>query len=97
MSAFPQNFSVTLGGTSYRCQLRYNKPSAVWILNILDISGNPIVNGIPLVTGSDLLAQFKYLGFDGALVVTKDDGDPAPPTWDNLGTIGKLFWLDKVA
>lgn len=95
MSALPQNLTATLGGVTYRLQLRWNPPSNVWVANIADFAGNPLVNGVPLVTGADLLAQFAYLGFEGALIVTKDDGDPTPPNWDNFGTIGHLFWLDK--
>lgn len=96
MPALPQNLTVTLGGTTYRLQLRWNPPSNVWVMNVHDSADNPLVNGVPLVTGADLLAQFAYLGFTGALIITKDDGDPTPPDWDNLGTLGHVFWLDKV-
>lgn len=69
---------------------------ATWILYFSDANGDPILNGVPLVTGADLLAQYGYLGFEGALVVTKDDGSPEPPTWTDLGTIGHLFFLSEI-
>jgi hypothetical protein len=40
----------------------------------------PIVNGIPLVTGVDLLAQYRYLGFSGRLWVQGADNPDDVPT-----------------
>lgn len=97
MPAYPQDLTTTLGGTVYRIRLRWNVPMNVWVADVADALGNPIVNGVPLVTGADLLEQYAYLGFAGALIVTKDDGDPTPPDWFNLGTIGHLYWLDRVS
>ena len=90
----PQTFSIQLGGVTYQMTLLYrNDPSGGWTVDIADSSGNPIVQGIPLVTGADLLAQYKHLGFGGALFV-KTTADPdAVPTFESLGADGQLYWI----
>lgn len=35
-----------------------------WFMDIADDNENPILMGIPLVTGSNLLEQFAYLGIE---------------------------------
>lgn len=90
----PQRFTVTLSQVDYLMTLRYrNVPEGGWILDIADSSGTPIVEGIPLVTGSDLLAQYRHLGFRGALRVQTTNDPDAVPTFENLGAAGKLYWV----
>ncbi len=43
-----------------------------YVLDIADANGKPIVQGIPFVTGADLLAQYAYLGIGGQLIVQTD-------------------------
>lgn len=64
-----------------------------WVLDINDIRNQPIVCGIPLVTGIDLLYQYKYLGFGGSLVVSSDGSPTTVPTFTNLGTISHLYFV----
>lgn len=65
-----------------------------WVLDIGDANNNPIVQGIPLVTGADLLAKYGYLGFIGQLWVQSLSGNPdTTPTYANLGTNGMLFYV----
>lgn len=90
----PQKFGITLGGVSYQFTLRYrNIDQGGWILDIADAGGNPIVNGIPLVTGADLVAQYKHLGFGGRLHVQTTSDPDAVPTFDNLGDDALLWWV----
>lgn len=64
-----------------------------WVLDIADSANNPLVQGIPLVTGCDLLQQFGHLGIGGALWVLTD-GDPmAVPTYHNLGSLSHLYFV----
>jgi uncharacterized protein DUF6983 len=46
-----------------------------------------------LVTGADLLAQYKHLGFTGALVVQTVSNPDAVPTFANLGDDGQVYWV----
>lgn len=91
LSAEPQTFNIALAGTTYGFTIRWNVPNASWIIDIADASGNPIVSGIPMVTGSDLLEQYSYLGFGYQLVCQTDNDPNAVPTFDNLGTTGHLY------
>jgi hypothetical protein len=89
-----QRFAVTLGGVSYNIRLTFNAAQgACWILDIGDADGNLLVAGIPLVSGVDLLAQYRYLGIAGALLVTTDRGAGEVPAFDGLGVTSHLFYL----
>jgi hypothetical protein len=90
----PQRFSITLGQVEYQLTLRYlNIDEGGWIIDIADAIGTPIVQGIPLVTGADLLAQYKHLGFGGRLRVQTLSDPDAVPTFENLGDDGALWWV----
>lgn len=92
----PQTFSIALGGITYQLTFLYrNDTSGLggWTIDIADSSGKPIVQGIPLVTGADLLAQYKHLGFTGALVVQTVSNPDAVPTFANLGDDGQVYWV----
>ena len=79
-------------GTVYNIRLIYIfDPDPCWLLDISDAVGNPILCGVPLVTGADLLGQFAYLGL-GVAMYALTDGDPnTPPGWWNLGDTGHLL------
>ena len=94
LSPTPQSFSITLGGVSYRITVKYqNTDMGGWFIDIADSTGAALVNGIPLVTGADLLGQYKHLGFSGALRVQTSNNPDAIPTWENLGTQSHLYWV----
>lgn len=90
----PQVFKISLGGVTYTLTLSWNTaPTGGWVLDIADVNDNPIVGGIPLVTGVDLLAQYGYLGFNGQLVAQSDFDVTVPPTYQNLGITSHLYFL----
>jgi len=92
----PQRLTVTLGQVEYQLTLRYlNVDEGGWILDIADAIGKPIVLGIPVVTGADLLAQYKHLGFAGRLWVQTLSDPDAVPTFENLGADGVLWWVTE--
>ncbi|MEN6629815.1 MAG: hypothetical protein ABFC42_09230 [Sulfuricella sp.] len=94
LTARPQTFSIDMAGTSFRMTLRYlNVGEGGWILDIADSNKAPIVSGIPLVTGADLLAQYRHLGFSVGLRVQTTDNPDAVPTFENLGDTGKLYFV----
>ncbi len=63
-------------------------------MDIADASGNPMVGSIPLVTGADLLEQYAYLGFGGALLVVTTQGPPdTVPGFGDLGVTSSVFFL----
>lgn len=88
-----QAFRVTLAGVQYRMALAWRTHDVGgWFLDIFDPAGNPLVAGIPLVTGVDLLEPYPDLKFGGALYVMTDGAPTAPPTYDNLGTQAHVYF-----
>ena len=90
----PQRFSTVLGGIGYNLRFTYDiAQSRCWIVDIADADGALLVAGIPLVSGVDLLAKYRYLVFTGSLVVTTDRGAGEVPTFDGLGVTSHLVFV----
>jgi hypothetical protein len=90
-----QTLSVSLGGNQYNLRVLWNAAANCWVLDIYDASNSPVVLGIPIVTGVDLLRQFGYLNFGGQLIAQTDFDTLAVPTADNLGTNSNLYFVVK--
>jgi hypothetical protein len=91
LSSEPQTFNIPIAGTTYGFTIRWNVPNATWMIDISDASGNPILSGIPMVTGADLLEQFGYLEFGFQLIAQTDNSPDTVPAFDNLGTTAHLY------
>lgn len=90
----PQRFTVTLSGVDYRITVQYRAAGgAGWVLDIADTTNGPIVSGIPLVTGVDLLGQYRHLGFAGRLWVQGAADPDDVPTFEDLGIGSHVFWV----
>lgn len=87
-----QTVSVVLLNVTYRMTLQWREAAQCWFLDIADGAGDPLVQGIALVTGSNLLRQHQYLGIGGGLVVMCDTGTDVP-TFDNLGVSAHLLFV----
>jgi len=97
LSPTPQRFAISLGGTEYRLRLAFHDVSeGGWTLDIADQEGVTLVCGMPLVTGTDLLAQYAYLGIAGKLFVATDGEPEQVPAFDGLGTSSKLYFAAPV-
>jgi hypothetical protein len=93
--AAAQTLSIALGGVTYNLTLTYrDTDQGGWFMDIADAALNPIVRGVPLVMGADLLAQYGYLDFGGILALY-NSGPQAdtPPTFANLGGDCQLYWI----
>ena len=88
-----QKFTITLVGVTYQFTVRWCVPSDCWVLDIADLNAQPIISGIPLVTGCDLLGQYGYLNLGGQLIVQTDSDLDAVPTLANLGSQGNLYFV----
>lgn len=91
----PQRFAIQLAGVTYNLTIHWCGPAGdgTWVLDIADSENAPLVQGIPLVTGADLLAQYAYLGFGGELWVQSDDQTFRMPTYLDLGTLSHLYFV----
>ena len=87
-----QTFQIVLGTIKYTLTVMWRDPVG-YFLDIGDVSGNPLVCGIAMVTGIDILSPYEYLLMGGTLTVVSDGADPTvPPTYDNLGSGSHLYW-----
>jgi hypothetical protein len=93
LSPINQNFSIALGSKTYSLTITFNGVTEMWNLDIADQNGNALVQGIPIVTGCDLLEQYGYLNFGGQLIAQTDNDASAPPTQFNLGVTGHLYFV----
>lgn len=89
-----QLFRIQLAETTYTLRVIW-RDSAGWILDVQDSSGEPLLSGVPLVTGVNLLEQYPQLGINGALLVGCDVGAPDEPTKTNLGTHSHLIFVQE--
>lgn len=96
LKPYAQSFQIALNGSSYKLTLRYSDTDqGGWLLDLADSLSSPLIAGIPLVTGSDLLGQYRYLGLGISLIVASDVDIYTTPTYDNLGIAGHLyFWVN---
>lgn len=94
LSAQPQSFTIQLLGVVYQMTLQWrNNAQGGWVLDIADEAGAPILSGIAVVTGTDLLGQYAYLGFGGSLYVINSAGGDDAPTFTDLGTDTHLVFV----
>lgn len=89
-----QKFAIQLAGVQYQMTLIWRN-AAGWVLDIANNDRTPLIQGIPLVAGADLLAQYRYLGIGGQLFVMSDPAVLAPPTQTNLGIETHLYFFSQ--
>lgn len=93
----PQQFEIELAGRSLLMESKWNGQQSAWELSISDsVTAEPLIVGLPLVTGVDLLKQFAHTGIPGRLVCYTDGDQFAPPTLKNLGQEAALYYLVDV-
>jgi hypothetical protein len=89
----PQRFNMDIVGVTYTILCRWNE-SIGWSLDISNAADDtPLIACLPLVTGTDLLGQYAYLGIGAALIAYTDGDQFAPPTLQNLGRESNLYLL----
>lgn len=70
-------------------------------MTIADKSGNTLIDGVPLVSGSypaaNLLRQYQYLNIGSAYIVPVSDNQIGRPDFDELGADYYLVWSDNAS
>ena len=93
LTNIPQEFSISLSNREVTIFQRWNEWSG-WVIDLSDTATTtPIIAGLPLVTGCDLLEPFPELGFIGSLLVYTDGNSMSIPTIDNLGLDSNLYYM----
>lgn len=93
LSAEPQTFVITLAGAARRLTVRWSDLTGLWLLDLASPEGDPILSGLPLLPGVDLLGQHKHLGFGGELWVQSLSDPNKTPDLESLGTDGLVFFV----
>lgn len=83
LTADNQEFSINIAGTTYRISIIWR--DLYWIMDLQNDRAEPVISGIPLVTGADLLAQYAHMNLGFKLVVVCDDNAQDYPTKTDLG------------
>lgn len=84
--------SVIPADATNQMSVLWNDAQQVWNANIFSSGGAPVVTGVPLVAGANLVEQFGHLGFAGQFRAGTPGSD-APPTFANLGAAAKLYFV----
>jgi hypothetical protein len=71
----------------------WNAQAHYWVIGIYGNDGNPIVIGVPLLCGHDLLEQYQYLNIGSLYVVNTGDPTIEAPDDTNIGQNFKLLWV----
>lgn len=66
--------------TTYTLTVKWNDIMQFWFLDVGDIDNSPIVCGIPMVTGADLLGPYAYLDIGCQFFVYNGTNPDLPPT-----------------
>ncbi|WP_036771777.1 phage baseplate plug family protein [Photorhabdus australis] len=91
LSPINQQFDIQLDGINYKMRLIW-RDIAGWILDIMTPDSEPIVTGLPLVFGTNLLEQYRHLGFNGSLIFYGDINQEKSFR-NNLGKEDKLYFV----
>ncbi|WPM85433.1 hypothetical protein QNH14_04550 [Apirhabdus apintestini] len=92
LTADNQRFSIQLGGQQLSFTLQW-RDEAGWLADIRDENDMPLLSGLPLVTGGDLLAPYRHLGLRGELHVIADDPGQQAPGKTSLGARHHLWYI----
>jgi len=77
--------TLTLDGVRFRLDTYTNKADGSWYLDLYDEDDEPLVQGIALATGLDLLFPYRYLDVPpGILFVNDHIGPREDPTLDTF-------------
>lgn len=94
LAGVAERFSIALAGTTYRLTVQWREaPLGGWFLDIADARDTPLISGLALVFGVNLLEPYAYLRIAGgaALYIVSNDGGDSAPDFTNLGAGRKLI------
>jgi hypothetical protein len=93
----PFTETITWGGVAYALAFKWNSVNQCWGLDIFAEDGvTPILTGLALITGTDILGQFGYLPVGATTVMTVMSIGPfvspdSVPNFYSLGSDGHVY------
>lgn len=89
-----QRMQITLGSVEYIVRFYWCASLYPgWTMDISSLDDTPLARGLPLTAGEDVLQQLGYLGFEGEIRVATDDDQLIEPTYSNLGSNGRVYFI----
>ena len=88
-----QSFTVGIDGITYAMTLTWNMAENLWVLDIADEAGKPLVYGISLAAGINLVGQYAYLGLTFILFCGQTSNLLNPPGYADLG-VTSFLWAE---
>jgi len=87
-----QEFMCEIGGTNYLFRIQLNVRGDLWTMDVSSSDDEPILQGVSLTLGVDLLSNERFT--DGLVFLVDYTGKNQGPTGDNLADYG-LIWSDE--
>ena len=93
-----QIFQIDLEGVVYSIRVRWNNRAGYWIMDIAQNDGTEIINGVPLLLGISLLAQYQNpLLPPGEFVFLDTSGQMQEATIDDLNYRCILLYVESTS
>lgn len=89
-----QQFNIAINGATYTIRAIWRDDGG-WVIDLMDSGGTAIISSIPLVTGADLLSQYRYLELGFVMMVICDVAGQDYPTKTDLGTYSHLYVITE--
>jgi hypothetical protein len=91
-------FRIDLDLTTYTLAFRFNRRQGRWIMDVKTETDTPLVMGIPVLIGVDLLARFVIDGLpEGNLFAANIENDFVDAGRDDLGNNVVIFYNEASA
>lgn len=88
-------FRISLDGVFFTLAFRLNFRMNRWFMDVKDGEDIPLINGVPLLQGSDLIERFKAATLPaGHFIMLNLEGDTLEAGADDLGTNSLLLYED---
>lgn len=93
-----QTLTVELEGNPYRMRILWNERFGYWSLSLYTVAGEPLVEGIKMVTNYDLTSRFKDERMPyGALYFVREKGPYKRPDYNDLAVTHSLYYYSPDA
>lgn len=88
--------TIALEGVVYSFKFSWNTRTETWYLSIYARDGSPIIEGIAITCGVDLLRGSVVAGKPpGLLIAVPTDGSTIRPAIDGLGSRVQLYYRES--
>jgi hypothetical protein len=94
LSADNQQFATSIAGTTYSMRILWR--GNCWVMDLYNSSSTPLIQGVPLISGTNLLEQYRHMELGFALVVACDNPQQEYPTQYDLGTTSHLYLITDI-